>query len=62
MLRPATKDQLELGLNHRALPPSPRLKTQPPASMCQYTLRLGQPAEIDADLLGWVRRAFEAAG
>lgn len=49
MLRPATKDQLELGLNHRALPPSPRLKTQPPASMCQYTVQLGHPAEIDAE-------------
>ena len=61
MLGPANKDQLELGLNHKALPPSPRLKTQPPASMCQYTVRLGQPAEIDAELLAWVRSAFDAA-
>ena len=62
MLGPATKDQLELGLNHKALPPSPRLKTQPPASMCQYTVRLGSPDEIDAEMLAWVRSAFEAAG
>ena len=62
MLGPATKDQLELGLNIKALPPSPRLKTQSPASMCQYTLRLGHPAEVDAELLAWVRNAFEAAG
>ena len=62
MLGPATKDQLELGLNHRALPPSTRLKTQPPASMCQYAVRLGHPAEIDTELLAWVRSAFEAAG
>ncbi len=62
MLGPATKDQLELGLNIKALPPSPRLKTQPPASMCQYSLRLGHSAEIDAELMAWVRSAFEAAG
>ena len=62
MLGPATKDQLELGLNHKALPPSPRLKTQPLASMCQYAVRLGHPAEIDTELLAWVRSAFEAAG
>ncbi len=62
MLGPATKDQLELGLNSKALPPSPRLRTQPPASMCPYTVRLGQAAEIDAELLAWVRSAFDAAG
>ena len=62
MLGPATLAQLELGLNIKALPPSPRLKTQPPASMCQYTVRVGSPAEIDAELLAWVRSAFEAAG
>ena len=62
MLGPATQAQLDLGLNIKALPPSPRLKTQPPASMCQYTVRLGHPAEMDAELLAWVRSAFEAAG
>ena len=62
MLGPATQGLLELGLNLKTLPPSPRLKAQPPASMCAYTVRLGQPAEIDAELLAWVRSAFDAAG
>jgi hypothetical protein len=62
MLGPATKDTIELGLNARSLPPSPRLKTMPPASMCQYTVRIGRPEEIDAELLGWVKTAYAAAG
>ena len=62
MLGPATKDALELGLNARQLPPSPRLRAMPPGGMCQYSVRLSAPGEIDAELMAWVRSAYEAAG
>ena len=62
MLGPATQGQLELGLNAKGLPASPRLKAMPPGGMCQYTVRLSKASEIDAELLGWVRIAFDAAG
>lgn len=60
-LGPATKDLLELGLNIKQLPAHARLKPMPPGGMCQYTTRLGRPDEIDADLLAWLRAAFDAA-
>ena len=62
MLGPATKDLIELGLNARDLPPHPRLKAMPPGGMCQYTVRLGQAAEVDDTLMGWLRAAYQAAG
>jgi hypothetical protein len=62
MLGPATKDQIELGLNAKALPPSPRLKLLPPGGMCACSVRLSRPDEIDAELIGWVRTAYLAAG
>ncbi len=62
MLGPATKDALELGLNAKTLPPSARLKAKPPAGMCAYTVRVSSASEIDAELMGWVRTAYEAAG
>ncbi|MEO7854793.1 MAG: DUF5655 domain-containing protein [Rubrivivax sp.] len=62
MLGPAAKDTMELGLNVSQLPPSPRLKAMPPGGMCQYTTRLSSPAEIDAELMGWVDAAYRAAG
>lgn len=62
MLGPATKDQLELGLNARDLPAHPRLKALPPGGMCQYTVRLSQAAELDDTLIGWVRAAYDVAG
>ncbi len=61
MLGPATKEQIELGLNVKTLPASARLKAQPPGGMCQYTVRLSAPGDIDAELLGWVRAAYDAA-
>lgn len=61
-LGPATKDQLELGLNAKSLPASPRLKALPPGGMCQYSVRLSKLIEVDAELLGWVRTAYDAAG
>lgn len=62
MLGPATKDQIELGLNAKVLAPAPRLKALPPGGMCQYAVRIADAKEIDAELLGWLRAAFDAAG
>jgi hypothetical protein len=62
MLGPATQTQLELGLNAKGLPADARLKAMPPGGMCQYTVRLSTPAEVDARLLAWLRTAFDAAG
>ena len=62
LIGPATKEQVELGLNAKDLPASPRLKVMPPGGMCQYTVRLSSAAEIDAELLGWVKAAYAAAG
>ncbi|MEO5771697.1 MAG: DUF5655 domain-containing protein [Burkholderiaceae bacterium] len=62
MLGPATKDQIELGLNVKGLTAAARLKAMPAGGMCQYTVRLTSVNEIDAELIAWVRAAFDAAG
>jgi hypothetical protein len=61
MLGPATRDQIELGLNAKDLPDHPRLKKLPPGGMCQATVRLSAVEEIDATLMGWLRTAYDAA-
>jgi hypothetical protein len=62
MLGPATNTRVELGLNHKALPAHPRLLAQPAASMCQYKVKLVDANEVDEELFGWLRAAFDAAG
>ncbi len=61
MLGPATRDTIELGLNAKELPASARLRPMPPGGMCQYSVRLSSPAEIDRELMSWVRMAYAVA-
>lgn len=62
MIGPATKTQVEVGLNAKALPAADRLSEMPPKSMCTYKTRVSDVGEVDAELLGWLRRAYDEAG
>jgi len=59
---PATRTSVEVGLNVKGLDPTDRLEALPPGKMCSYRVRLGDPAEVDAELVGWLKAAYEAAG
>lgn len=62
MVGPGTKGRLEIGLNMKGVPATDRLLAQPPGGMCQYKVFLTDPKEVDAELKGWMRRAYESAG
>ncbi|RVU33145.1 DUF4287 domain-containing protein [Rheinheimera riviphila] len=62
MIGPATNSQLEVGLNIKQLPEDPRLKALPAGQMCNFKVRLSDVSEVDAQLLGWIKAAFLAAG
>jgi hypothetical protein len=61
MVGPATRTAIEIGLNAKTLSGSARLKAMPAGGMCAYTVRVSAPAEIDAELAGWLRTAYDAA-
>ena len=61
MIGPATKTQVEVGLNLKDAGATVRLHALPPGGMCQYRVRLSDPFEVDAELVGWLRRAYDAA-
>jgi hypothetical protein len=62
MVGPATKTQVEVGLNMKGVTSTERLVEQKPGGMCQYKVRLSSPAEVDEELLGWLRTAYDRAG
>lgn len=62
MVGPATKTQVEVGLNMKDVAGTDRLVEQKPGGMCQYKVRLSDPAEVDEELLGWLRTAYDRAG
>jgi hypothetical protein len=59
---PATNTRVEVGLNAKGLKATDRLQELPAGQMCNYRARLADVKEVDAELIAWIRAAFEAAG
>ncbi len=59
---PATNTRFEVGLNMKGVPGTARLEALPPGGMCQYRVKVGDAKAVDAELLGWIRQAYDAAG
>jgi hypothetical protein len=55
-----TAQRLDLGIILKGVPPAGRLE-QNPSTMCTHRVRVSSEAEIDPELLGWLRQAYEAA-
>ena len=62
MLGPASKGRVEVGLNMKGVQGTERLQEMSPGGMCQYKVFLADPAEVDAELVSWIRQAYDSAG
>ena len=62
MLGPKTNERFELALNLKEDIKDSRVKPQPPGGMCQYIVPLSNADEVDDKIVGYVKRAFDAAG
>lgn len=62
MVGPATNTRLEVSLNMKGVPGGDRLEEQAPGGMCSHKVRLTSVAEVDDELIGWIRQAFDLAG
>jgi len=62
MLGPASKGRVEVGLNMKGLPGTNRLIEQKPGGMCQYKVFVENPDQVDTELQGWLRQAYDSAG
>lgn len=62
MVGPGTKTRVDVGLNMKGVAATDRLVALPPGGMCQYRVAITDAKQVDAELLGWIRQAWEAAG
>jgi hypothetical protein len=62
MIGPGSATRVDVGLNMKDVPATERLLAEKPGGMCQYKVRVTSPAEVDAELVGWIRTAYDAAG
>ena len=46
----------------KGVEPTDRLAAMPPGGMCQYKVFLTKPGEIDRELLGWIKTAYDHSG
>jgi predicted transport protein len=62
MVGPATNTRVEVGINMKGLEATNRLEALPAGQMCNYKVKLTDVKEVDAELIAWIRSAYEAAG
>jgi hypothetical protein len=59
---PGGATRVDVGLNMRGVPATERLLAEKPGGMCQYKVKVMAASEVDAELIGWLRQAYDAAG
>jgi Domain of unknown function (DUF5655)/Domain of unknown function (DUF4287) len=62
MIGPATSTRVEVGLNMKDVPGGERLVQLPAGGMCQYKVKVASAQEVDKELLGWIKQAYDSAG
>jgi hypothetical protein len=62
MIGPGSQTRVDVGINMKGVPGTARLVEQAPGGMCQYKVALTGAGEVDAELIGWIRKAYDAAG
>jgi len=59
---PGSATRVDVGLNMKGVAANERLVAEKPGGMCQYKVKLTAPSEVDAELVRWIRQAYDAAG
>jgi hypothetical protein len=62
MIGPVTNTRVEVGLNMKGVDATERLAAMPAGGMCNYKVKVTDAAEVDAELVEWVKRAYDSAG
>ncbi|MBJ2173784.1 DUF4287 domain-containing protein [Aureibaculum sp. A20] len=62
LIKPATKTRIDLGLKLIDVPTTDRLENSGPfGTMCTHRVQLNSSAEVDEQLLDWLKEAYEKA-
>ena len=62
MIGPKTNTRFDVGINAKDFKKNARLLEQPKGSMCNYIVSLTDAKDVDAELIAWIKSAFEGAG
>ena len=62
LIQPSTSSRVDLGLILKKIPASGRLEDSGSFNaMCTHRVRLATPADVDSELIAWLRQAYDTA-
>jgi len=61
ILNPASKTRFEIGFNLKGVEPKGKLEAEKPNGICSHKINLSDISEIDKEVIGWVKMAFDNA-
>ncbi len=62
LIQPSTKTRVDVGIILKGFEPEGRLEASGSFnSMCSHRVRITDPAEVNAELFNWLKKAYEAA-
>lgn len=62
LIQPASKTRIDLGLKIKDKPTTDRLENSGPfGTMCTHRVKLSEAEQIDSELIGWLKEAYEKA-
>ena len=63
LIQPSTKTRVDLGLKLKDKKNEGRLEGSGPFGiMCTHRIKLSDPSEVDKEVIGWIKEAYEKAG
>jgi hypothetical protein len=63
LVQPSTKTRVDLGINLKGKPPAGRLEASGSFNaMVSHRVRLESASDVDAEVIGWLKEAYDAAG
>jgi predicted transport protein len=62
VLNPASKTRFEIGFNLKGVEAQGKLEAEKPNGICSHKINLTDLADIDQEVIDWIRMAFNNAG
>lgn len=63
LIQPSTKTRIDLGLKYKDKPHAGRLEPSGPfGAMCTHRVQLTEISQVNDELIGWIKEAYEGAG
>jgi hypothetical protein len=62
LIQPSTASRVDVGINLKGVEPAGRLeKSGSFNAMCTHRVRLSEPGQVNDELIGWLRQAYDQA-